>query len=78
MIYRRPLRLTTLHFAQRLRIEDETFIKYLSFVYIDSPQPAAEVSIIPVLALSVQSGLYHRQDLRFALRNGDRVLIVSG
>jgi hypothetical protein len=26
MIYKRPLRRTTLHLAQRLRIEDDTFI----------------------------------------------------
>ena len=26
MIYKRPLRLTTLHFEQRFRIDDETFI----------------------------------------------------
>jgi hypothetical protein len=26
MIYRRPLRLTTLHFEQRFLIDDETFI----------------------------------------------------
>jgi hypothetical protein len=26
MIYNRPLRLTTLHFEQRFRIDDETFI----------------------------------------------------
>jgi hypothetical protein len=27
MIYRRPLRLTTLHLEQRFRIDEETFIK---------------------------------------------------
>ena len=26
MIYRRPLRFTTLHFEQRFRIDDDTFI----------------------------------------------------
>lgn len=26
MMYKRPLRLTTLHFAQRFRMDDETFI----------------------------------------------------
>jgi hypothetical protein len=26
MIYKRPLRFTTLHFEQRFRIDDETFI----------------------------------------------------
>ena len=27
MMYKRPLRLTTLHFEQRFRIDDDTFIK---------------------------------------------------
>jgi hypothetical protein len=27
MIYKRPLRLTTLHFEQRFLIDDDTFIK---------------------------------------------------
>jgi hypothetical protein len=29
MIYKRPLRFTTLHFEQRFRIDDETFIYLL-------------------------------------------------
>ncbi len=28
MIYKRPLRFTTLHFEQRFLIDDETFIKH--------------------------------------------------
>lgn len=27
MMYKRPLRLTTLHFEQRFRIDEDTFIK---------------------------------------------------
>ncbi len=29
MIYKRPLRLTTLHLEQRFRIDDDTFILFL-------------------------------------------------
>jgi hypothetical protein len=28
MMYKRPLRLTTLHFEQRFRIDEDTFITY--------------------------------------------------
>jgi len=37
MMYKRPLRLTTLHFAQRFRIDDETFINLTpnDYLYIE-------------------------------------------
>ena len=54
----RRLRLTTLHFAQRGRIDDETFIIAYSFLFL---RPASwqlvkqpEVMIIPALVIFVQ------------------------
>ena len=46
MIYKRPLRFTTLHFEQRVRIEDETFIITFLPHY---PAYTAKFFIIPVL-----------------------------
>jgi hypothetical protein len=52
MIKRVPLRLTTLHFAQRFLIDADTFIMSHSLSGLIQP---AEVSIILLLSLLVQT-----------------------
>jgi hypothetical protein len=52
MMKRVPFRLTTLHFAQRFLIDADTFI---SSHFLSRLKQPAEVSIILVLSISVQT-----------------------
>ena len=74
MIYTRPLRRTTLHFEQRFRIDDETFI------YQKLLKLPAKGSIIPFSTIFVQAiflWLWQSQDLRTVLCYRNRVLKMS-
>jgi hypothetical protein len=59
MMYKRPLRLTTLHFEQRFRIDDDTFI-YLTprghqvYPYSQRPDYTCQRTCRPVL---IRAGL---------------------
>jgi hypothetical protein len=58
MIYNLPLRLTTLHFAQRLRMEGPTFMIAFSLLRLYSQRSNYTCSILirPVSAASLLSG----------------------
>ena len=73
MIYSRPLRLTTLHFAQRRRMDDATFMITHSFVPAYSTR-TAKTMIIHALTHLVQTQLHFGQDERFTLGDSDAVL----
>ncbi len=74
-----PLRLTTLHFAQRLRIDGETFIGYSLLTQFLSVQPKVEL----YLHSSFPSRTIYRynsrdsQDEGVSFGDGHRVLEVG-
>ncbi len=76
MIYRRPLRFTTLHFEQRFRIDDETFINLTPNDYQEFRK--AKDLIIPDHAPIVQSSSWQGQDESFAIGDGDGMLPMCG
>jgi hypothetical protein len=55
MTYNRPPRLTTLHFAQRLRMEGETFIQFVSLLIKNAVYYTAKGEIILALSCFVQN-----------------------
>ena len=78
MIYNLPLRLTTLHFAQRLRMEGPTFM--IDFLLTSVVQPKVELYLFcsfPSSFGDVFAGwLRDSQDERVAFGDGYGVLVV--
>jgi hypothetical protein len=66
MIYKRPLRLTTLHFEHRFRIDDETFIDLTpndNHVYPNSQRPDYTCQYVyrPDLIMVWSGSVVHRR-----------------
>jgi hypothetical protein len=60
MIYNLPLRLTTLHFAQRLRMEGATFMSAFLLTYDTLVSGAIKFLIILAYAYFVQIQIWRR------------------
>lgn len=56
MMYKRPLRFTTLHLEQRFRMDDETFIQLTPNNQLE--YPIAKALIIHANAITVQTLLW--------------------
>jgi|WetSurMetagenome_2_1015567.scaffolds.fasta_scaffold188169_3 hypothetical protein len=77
MIYNLPLRLTTLHFAQRLRMEGPTFMIAFSLLQLFNQRLNYTCTTLfrPVLAVFA-AGLRDSQDEGVAFGDSDRMLIM--
>ena len=78
MIYNLPLRLTTLHFAQRLRMEGPTFMISFSLQRLFNQRLNYTCTGLfrPVSVRSLAVWLWDSQDERVAFGDGYRVFIM--